>query len=136
MSRIKNITMAAIDITVKDNLYNITLDTWDWIGLTVNGVDIQPEMQPDGGNLWKYAQTSPGPVDFTATADYVTAVNPGSNFLMTGDSLDHLCNLSCTDPGNQFSLFGVLLNVSKRPSAKPGPFSFSQGMMTGTFQPG
>jgi hypothetical protein len=130
--------MAAISITVKNNLYTIELDAWDWTGLTVNGTAIRPVDHPDG-YVWTYTQQTEGFLDFTATAQYVTAVNPGNHFVMKGDgSSDHMCNISyADDPSTEiFNLYGVLANVSKRPSAEPGPFPFNQGKMTGTYQHG
>jgi hypothetical protein len=124
--------MAAILITVKNNLYTIQLDQWDWTGLTVNNTVV-----PKVDGKWTYVQTTPGPVDFSATANYVTTVNPdGNNFPMTGTSNTHLALLAYSAKGQPFQLDGVLLNVSPRSYAQPGPFPFSQGKMTGVFQHG
>jgi hypothetical protein len=123
--------MAAILITVKDNLYTIQLDPWDWTGLTVNGAVV-----PKVNGKWTYVQTTPGPVDFTATANYVSTVNPGNTFFMTGASNTHMAALTFSPPGQPFVLDGVLLNVSPRSYGGPGPFTFSQGKMTGVFQHG
>ena len=124
--------MAAILITVKNNLYTIQLDQWDWTGLTVNNTVV-----PKVDGKWTYVQTTPGPVDFSATANYVTTVNPdGNNFPMTGTSNTHLALLAYSAKGQPFQLDGVLLNVSPRSYGGPGPFTFSQGKMTGVFQHG
>jgi hypothetical protein len=82
------------------------------------------------------SQTTPGPVDFIATAVSVTVVNPLSDFYMTGGSSDHFCNLCYSESGTVFSIYGILVNVSKRPNSQSGPFAFNQGKMTGTFQHG
>ncbi len=123
--------MAAILITVSNNLYTIQLDQWDWTGLTVNGAPV-----PKVGGNWTYVQTTPGPVDFAATANYVSTLNPGNTFFLAGASQTHMAILSYSAPGSSFQLDGVLLNVSPRSYAQPGPFPFSQGMMTGSFQHG
>jgi hypothetical protein len=123
--------MAAILITVKNNLYTIQLDQWDWTGLTVNGTAV-----PKVNGNWTYTQTTPGTVDFIATASYVSTVNPGNTFFMKGASNTHMALLTYSTPGQPFQLDGVLLNVSPRSYAQPGPFPFSQGKMTGVFQLG
>ncbi len=121
--------MAAILITENNNLFSITLDVWDWTGLTVNGVVI-----PQVNGMWTYTQTTPGPVDFQATANYVVTVNPGNTFYMSGTTQTHLCDITYSDSGASFVLSGVLLNVSPRSNAQPGPFTFSQGKMTGVYE--
>jgi hypothetical protein len=73
----ENITMAAILITVKNNLYTIQLDQWDWTGLTVNGTAM-----PKVNGYYTYTQTTPGSVEFAATANYVSTLNPGNTFFM------------------------------------------------------
>lgn len=123
--------MAAILITVKNNLYTIQLDQWDWTGLTVNGTAM-----PKVNGYYTYTQTTPGSVEFAATANYVSTLNPGNTFFMTGASNTHLALLNYSAQGLPFQLDGVLLNVSPRSYAQPGPFTFSQGKMTGVFQHG
>ena len=123
--------MAAILITVKHNLYTIQLDEWDWTGLTVNNAVV-----PKVNGTWTYVQTTPGPVDFNATANYVSTVNPGIPLFLAGISNTHMAALTYSPPGQPFQMDGVLLTVSPRSYAQPGPISFSQGKMTGVFQRG
>jgi len=124
--------MAAIKITVKDDLYSIALDRWDWIGLSVNGTPV-----PETNGEWIYHQKHVEPLDFTATANYVTTLNTGSTFLMKGSSKDHYVIIDYSEPGVEpFTINGVCINVNPRPGAKEGPFQFSQGKMTGVFEKG
>ena len=126
--------MGAIAITVTDNLYTIQLDQYDWTGLTVNGQAIQ---QVNGG--YTYIQSSEGPVDFSATSDVITTVNPGDNvfFMESGEaSNSHLALITYTPPSTAFEMYGVLCNVDTPPNPQAGPFTFNQGMMTGSFAQG
>ncbi len=125
--------MANISITVYNNLYTIALDDDDWTGLTVNGVTIANV--PGVG--WTYTQRTQGMVSFVATANNCTNLNPDNYFDMRGDSnYTHSCSINYAVTGFPFALYGLLHNVKQRPTALPGPFPFSQGMMTGQFQHG
>jgi hypothetical protein len=125
--------MAAILITVSNNLYTIQLDANDWTGLIVNGAGVAP--QPDGSYL--FAQTSPGEIDFTASSNYGETLNPPSTCYLTGNSgKTHVAVLGWSVPGSPFQMFGLLRNVSWNCASQAGPFSFSQGGLTGSFQHG
>ena len=125
--------MAAIKISVQNNLYSISMDQYDWSSLTVNG---QPVPLNSGGG-YSYTQPSEGPLDFTATATDVSTVNPDPNlFIMKGSSKTHMAVLTYTPTGSSFAMQGLLDNVSPRPDAKAGPFAFNQAMMTGEFVEG
>lgn len=123
--------MAAIAIRVENDLYTIETDQWEWTGLIVNGSSIP--QKPGGG--YTYSQTTPGPVDFTVTADKVDAADPGPNlYIMDGSDKSHICVLTFSDKGAPFQMKGLLDNVSPRNGATAGPFPFSQPLMTGVFE--
>jgi hypothetical protein len=119
--------MANLSITVSGDLYTIALDVNDWTGLQVNGTTIAESSS--GG--WTYTQPSQGLLNFVATADSVTIVNPDNVFYLAGTNHVHQAVLMYSTPASTnsgtFQVAGTLVNY---PS---GPFTFSQGMMTGTF---
>lgn len=133
--------MAAINITVNNNLYSVDMDWNDWTGLTVIDNGVTHIIAKNANNHWKYKQTSAGPIEFSASAaaHTVQTVNPGSVFIMAGANQNHLCMLAYTapDPQNTFTLTAFCHNVSTGFSPTgTAPFTFSQVHMTGVFQHG
>src|SRR3989338_4372228 len=123
--------MAAIAIIEKDGLFTIEMDQNDWTGLTVNGTVV-----PEGNSGWKHVQTSKGSLNFVASADYVSTVNPNSVFVLEGENgEDYTCKLTYSDTssGAPFTMTGALSAGQHVPGAQKGPIVFSQGMMTGSF---
>ncbi len=119
--------MASIGITVENGLFNIALDQYEWTGLTVNGNVI-----PEENNQWKYAQSSKGLVQFTATANLLTAVNPGGMYALKGENgKDYVCVLYYTN--DPFTINGVLFTGENIAGAQTKPIGFNQGMMAGEF---
>jgi len=129
--------MAAIYITVSQstNLFTISLDPYDWTGLTVNGTQI-PQ---DSSGWYKWSQDgSPAPVHFVAQANSVSFVNNTPALLVSGSgqSTTTYAALLGYPPGS-FTMKGLLWAIDSQallPGAQPGPIGFNQGMMTGTFQ--
>ena len=123
--------MAAIAIIEKDGLFTIELDQNDWTGLTVNGAPVQ-----EGATGWKFVQTVQGKVNFVASADYCTTVNPDATYVIKGEhGQDYSCELtySNTSTGAPFTMTGTLSSGQNLPGAQVGPIVFSQGMMAGSF---
>lgn len=128
--------MADINIGVANGLFTVTLDLWEWTGLTVNGVAVQPVNQ--GNVQFQYAQTgAPAALHFKATANQnIDIVNPGNSlFMKSRDGLQtHMAMISYSEANGVVVLNGFLHSL-------PFPFSedlsspvvFSQGRMTGTF---
>lgn len=120
--------MAAINISVSDGLFEIQLDQYEWTGLTVNGEEV-----PFINNQWTFNQTSSGLIEFSATGN-LTVTNPGNCFVLSGEEDDdYVCIVNYSKKGDPFELKGVLLPAINLNGAQPGPFSFTQGMMVGSF---
>ncbi len=123
--------MANINISVLKDLYCITLDQYEWTGLTVNGETIKKDKS--GGYKWCQTGKSGGPVKFTATADGLEVVNDNQYLMLEGTDHSHYAKLEYSLKGKPFEIYGVL---DSYPLAKDGPVTFSQGMMTGSFEEG
>ena len=130
--------MAAISITLNQatNTFSITLDKWEWTGLTVNGTSV-PSSQ--GDIQFEFNQASPGNIHFVATANqYIDLVNPGNTMYIKGVENDtYMCLISYQETANPkvITLYGILAIIpAPVPGAVNGPITFSQGRMTGSFQ--
>lgn len=128
--------MANILITIdtKTGLYSISLDHYEWTGLTVNGMKIDPN--PDGG--YSYSQKKVGLFDFKATSSKeVTILNPGRIFHLQKTHSSKHCypfSVDFSKPGDPVVVSGIGVRSSPQPSGTPGPFLFSQGKMTGEYK--
>ena len=130
--------MADINISENDGLFSITLDIWEWTGLTVNGDPLNPINR---GNIqYQYNQESSGPIHFVATANqYIVLVNPANILYMksSDENKTYMCVISYQETENPkvVSLHGVIHTLNYVvPDAKNSPLGFSQGRMSGTFQ--
>ncbi|WP_257325649.1 hypothetical protein [Pseudoalteromonas rhizosphaerae] len=129
--------MADINISENNGLVSITLDRWEWTGLTVNG---DPINKTKGPIQFQYNQANPGPIHFVATANqYIVLFNEGNLLYMkSADGLKtYLCLISYqeTEDPKVVTLHGVIHTLDfVIPQAKNSPLGFSQGRMTGTFQ--
>lgn len=130
--------MADINISEHDGLFSITLDKWEWTGLTVNGDPVSPINQ--GDVQFQYNQRSAGTIHFTATANqYIVLVNPANLLYMKSSDGEktYICMISYqeTEDPKVVSLHGLIHTLDfELPFAKNSPLGFSQGRMTGTFQ--
>jgi len=119
--------MAAIGITVNNDEVTISLDAYEWTGLTVNGNTINPS----GSG---FSATVPLPAYFTATANGIDPINPSTILTLKGNNgTDYACTLVYTDQSNPFNIYGSVFSTSDLKGASNGPLAFSQGMMTGVF---
>ncbi|MFK8059399.1 MAG: hypothetical protein AB8B78_04835 [Polaribacter sp.] len=130
--------MADINISInqESDTYTITLDKWEWTGLSVNGNVINPINQ---GNIqFQYKQSSAETIHFIATANqYIDLINSGNPMYLKGAKNTYICIISYQETENpkEVTLHGVLTTVSAAiPGAENSPLRFSQGRMTGTFQ--
>lgn len=128
--------MADINIGVANDLFTVTLDKWEWTGLTVNGTPIQAVNQ--GNVQFRYTQTgSPAPVHFTARANQnIDIVNPGTTLFMESNdgTRTYVLVISYSEVNNVVTLNGFLHTLPFAFSEdQPSPLVFSQGLMTGTF---
>lgn len=130
--------MADINITVTSpDTFTITLDVWEWTGLTVNGAAVSPYSGPNPNIQFQY--TGLGPINFIATATQdIDIVNPGNIMVLAGPDEDHsyfgIISYAKTDDPPMVTLKGHLNAYGYLPDSLPSPITFSQGRMTGTFQ--
>jgi hypothetical protein len=70
--------MANINISVNSkDLYTITLDVFEWQGLTVNDTSVSVYSGPNPQIKFQYAQTTPGMLLFKAISNNnIVIVNP------------------------------------------------------------
>jgi len=129
--------MAGINITEENGLYTITLDIWEWTGLTVNGEPVEAKNQ---GNIqFQYKQKVPGPIHFIATANhYIVIVNPDNTMFMQNadNTRTYLCAISYHETASPkvVTLHGFISTFDCQvPVSKKSPLLFSQGRMTGAF---
>lgn len=127
--------MADINISESNGLYTISLDKWEWTGLTVNGTNVPAVNQ---GNIQFQSSPTEGPIHFVATANqYIDIVNPGNMLYMrnSDDTKTYMCVISYSETSNTVTLNG---HINTLPFAfsedQASPIGFSQGRMTGTFQ--
>ncbi|OSZ63930.1 hypothetical protein [Hydrogenophaga sp. IBVHS2] len=128
--------MADINIGVNNGLFTVTLDQWEWTGLTVNGTPVKPVNQ--GNVQFQFTQTgSPAPVHFRAVANQnIDIVNPGNTLFMKSrdGSQTHMSMISYSEADGVVTLNGYLHSLPFPFSEdQPSPLVFSQGRMTGTF---
>lgn len=131
--------MASIFLEVDNNLYTVSLDQYEWNGLTVTDGAAAPLLvQPqyvNGRMVWLYKQTVPGKLSIQATANGINIANPRpQTFILPGIKNNHKCTLSYSMVNSGFVLNAVLTNVSlaTRPNAT-NPAAFNQYGMTGLF---
>ncbi len=133
--------MADINISVSNSLFTITLDIWEWTGLTVNGSAVPKYTGPKPNIQFQYVQQAQGTLHFEAAADQnIVLVNPGETMLLKGPEHEEITYLSLIS--YQTTPDRILLRGSCVPlpyevqGALPSPIEFSQGRMTGHFQLG
>lgn len=127
--------MADINIAVASpGTFTITLDVWEWTGLTVNGTPVSPYTGPETNVQFQY--TGPGPINWQATANQnLVIVNPGNVMILAGveDKHTYIGLISYESLSTSVSLKGHLDTYDGVFGGVPGPILFSQGRMTGTF---
>jgi tyrosinase len=131
--------MANINITVNGTEAAITLDIWEWTGLSINGIAVPtytgsiPNIQFLGSGI-----ISNSSLQFTATANkYIVIVNPDSTMLMAGTNNQSAYKLALnySQVNGGVQLNGTITFFSQpQPGALTSPQLFSQERMTGTFQ--
>lgn len=121
--------MASISITVKDDLFTITMDNNEWTGLTVGGQAIVK----NGNQGWSY--TGLGPLNFQATATHIETLNPNDILVVKGsENKDYVAALTYTAQGAApFVMDGALFSGTNVQDAQTGQIDFNQGMMMGGF---
>ncbi|MFY9223531.1 MAG: hypothetical protein WAQ98_12730 [Blastocatellia bacterium] len=137
--------MADINITVQNDVFTITLDTFEWQQLIVDGIKIPPYTGPNRKNI-QFQGSGNGVVKFTAIANQnIKILNPSAQLFMlnSANTETYMCIISYESllgqPGqpDQIILKGSLAEIpTVIPGAQQSPLSFSQGRMTGHFQLG
>jgi hypothetical protein len=128
--------MANINVTVKNGLFSIALDQWEWTGLEANNHVIP---QQPGATQFEYSQATAGEVNFTATSsNEIKILNPDSTIELEGPlnaPYTYQLTLKYTSTASGVQLKGTLNTITSKVSgAKASPQPFSQGNMTGHFQ--
>lgn len=132
--------MADINISVNSSEATITLDVWEWTGLSINGT---PASRYSGPNPNIQFQESSSLQDgkaihFTATANqYIDLVNPGTQIFMDGadNNSTYILIISYQEKNNVVTLKGSIIHLPYViDNPQQSPQGFSQGRMTGTFQ--
>jgi hypothetical protein len=130
--------MADISISVNGKQSTITLDKWEWTGLTVNGIPAKKYHGPNP-NI-QFQETEDLVIHFTAIANhYIDLVNPGTTEFLkdSDDSSTYMLVISYQEKNSIVTLNGTIIRLPYGiPTAKLGPILFSQGRMTGSFQVG
>jgi hypothetical protein len=128
--------MADIKVSVKNDLFSIVMDTWEWASLTVNGSVVNPI---NSGNIqFEYTQSTSGIIHFIATANQnIDITNPGNSLFMKSSDGEksYIMMISYSEKSSVVTLNGFIHTLPFVFSEdKPSPLSFSQGRMTGTFE--
>jgi hypothetical protein len=130
--------MADIVITVNlsTELITITLDKWEWTGLTVNGEPLEPYNGSNPNIQFQYVQKKAGMVKFTAAANQNINLVNGPNILPLQDGKKTcLALISYQEkPTSEVILVGTVFIHQGVLGDKQSPILFSQGRMTGTFK--
>ena len=125
--------MAAIRISVKNNLFSVETDQYEWTGLYIDGSSTS--VPPDESGAYRYAQQTEGIFEFKATSEKTAVFFPdGKHFILKGTEKSHHLMLTYPAKNKPVIVRGLGANTSPQPDAEPGPFFFSQGSMTGVFE--
>ncbi|MFT5250053.1 MAG: hypothetical protein ACI93P_001788 [bacterium] len=121
--------MAAIGITVKNGLWSVGLDNFEWTALEADGHSIKKI-----NNEWNYTQTEVGNFSFTATAVGTQYLNPGQTWVEECNGVYYMLVLDYSPKPNGFDIKGYGINLQSWGGASTSsPHKFSQGKMNGVY---